>query len=124
MFFTRRAGSKFTNRQDPATSDFNQGTLTHDAAWHEMDLSSIIPAGTKLVMLRVQLIAVPTIGVMKVRRNGNTNDVNTDVASMETVGFPELRTLWVVPDADGKVEYWFTDVTWIAIAVSVAGWFK
>ncbi|KKM23496.1 hypothetical protein LCGC14_1614660, partial [marine sediment metagenome] len=102
--------------------DFFAGDLTKDGAWHDLDLSGIIPAGTKRVMLRVQIIALATIGVMKVKTKGNAQDVNVDIASMETNGFPENTTLLVVPDADGIIEYWMSNVTYLTVIVTVAGW--
>ncbi len=115
-------GDIFTDRGNVASADFSAGDLTKDGAWHDLDLSGIIPAGTKLVMLRVQIIALATVGVMKVKTKGNAQDVNVDIASMETNGFPENTTLLVVPDADGIVEYWMTNVTYITVLVTVAGW--
>ena len=115
-------GDIFTDRGNVASADFSAGDLTKDGAWHDLDLSGIIPAGTKRVMLRVQIIALATIGVMKVKTKGNAQDVNVDIASMETNGFPENTTLLVVPDADGIVEYWMTNVTYITVLVTVAGW--
>lgn len=115
-------GDIFTDRGNVASADFFAGDLTKDGAWHDLDLSGIIPAGTKRVMLRVQIIALATIGVMKVKTKGNAQDVNVDIASMETNGFPENTTLLVVPDADGIIEYWMSNVTYLTVIVTVAGW--
>jgi len=124
MFVSRSVGHKWTDRGNVASADFIKTDLTTDGAWHSLDLSSIIPVGAKLVMLRTNIIALATIGVMKIRTNGNANAFNIDVSGMETDGFPKWDTLWVVPDASGIIEYWCTNVSYITITVTVGGWFK
>lgn len=124
MFFSRRAGSKYTDRDNVASVDFLSGDLTKDGAWHELDLSSIIPAGTKLVMLRTLVIGLATIAALKVKTKTNADDINVDVSSMETTGSPKEDTLWVKPDADGVIEYWLSAVSYVTITLTVGGWFK
>lgn len=123
MFFSKSAGDKFVDRGNVTPVDFSAGSLTADGSWHELDLSSIIPVGTKLVMLRTSMIAIATIGVLKVKKNGLANDINVDISSMETDGFPKFDTLYVVPDADGKIEYWYTNAAYAIRTITVGGWF-
>ncbi len=122
MFFIGKAGMNYIDRGSPATPDFDSGDLVKDADWHSLDLSGIIPAGAKLVALRTMVMGLATIGVLKVKKNGELTDTNIDVSGMETNGFPKYDTLWVTPDADGVIEYWLTAVAYISITVTVGGW--
>lgn len=124
MEYKAQTGLSYIDRDNVAAVDFSAGSLTADGAWHILDLSSIIPTGTKLVMLRTSIIALATIGVLKVKTNGNADDINVDISSMETNGFPKYDTLWVKPDADGKIEYWYTNVAYVARTITVGAWFK
>ncbi len=57
-------------------SDYQFKTATIDAGWHDWDLSAIIPAGTKLVKLKVQMRGDTVAHVIQVRKNGNSNDAS------------------------------------------------
>ena len=67
-------------RGDPSTFDFTKTDLTLDADWHDLDLSSIIPAGNHRVWFRTYYVHTnPGASKMVLmRKNGATNNVNAD----------------------------------------------
>ncbi|GAH04535.1 unnamed protein product, partial [marine sediment metagenome] len=78
----------FNDRGDPATDDANEGNLTTDGEWHDLDLSSIAPAGTTAVLLRVSVQDDAASSYVVFRKNGNSNSyanalIRTQVANVQ-----------------------------------------
>lgn len=110
----------FINRGDPAADDFTAG-LTQDNAWRDLDLSDIVPAGAKAVLLRVTLAGTAGTDKVTFRRNGNTNanNVNWCAVIVDTVAhkFDAIVAL----GGGALIEYAMTaGVT--SYAITVAGW--
>ena len=123
MFFSRPAGHTWYSRNDPVNEDFAQGVFTKDGTWYDLDLSGIIGKGVKLVMLGVYALTVGNTGGFHVRTNGNANEQNVSACYTQADSFNYGRDMWVVTDADGKIEYKAENVTWVGLDVTVRGWF-
>jgi hypothetical protein len=117
-------GSTLVDRGDPSDYDWEYGVgdLPADNAWHDLDLSSIIPANATHVLLRV--IAThyedATRSIM-FRENGNANEVN--VARVRMLGYENhvFGDAIVAVDGSGVIEYKLTDeVDFLDIVVR--GW--
>lgn len=63
----------FVDRGDPATPDRTLPTLTQDNAWHDWDLSAIVPAGAKGVTIRLVVFPLIVGRAVQLRPNGNVN---------------------------------------------------
>lgn len=116
----------YHDRGDPSSVDFTSATITMDAAWHDMDLSSIIPDGVKTILMRV-LMYTSSGNQMALyfRKNGNTNSNNK--ASIITPGASKYVTqdLIVSVDSSRIVEYYCTnDGVERIIEITVCGWWK
>lgn len=112
----------FVDRGDPAAVDFATGDLTKDGAWHDLDLSGVIPSDAKLVLLRV--IMANTIPMQQVmfREKGNSNTANiTNVISNVAVTLLG-NDFSVVPDSSGVIEYLTSPSTFTTLDITVAGW--
>ncbi|MFH2073994.1 MAG: hypothetical protein ABIJ57_01425 [Pseudomonadota bacterium] len=96
---------KLVDRGDPAAHDFATGDFTHDGAAHDLDLSAIIPVGTKMIMLRAR-VTDPTAGLgIYFYKTGNLNVYNIAAVRTQEPNVINDVTLFVYPDSDRKVTY-------------------
>lgn len=112
----------FVDRGDPAAHDITQATMTTDGAYHDLDLSSIVPAASKAVLLRVSIADDAPSSVLLIRKNGNSNDHNSAACITQVAGVYQNFDCVVFVDANRVVEYKATSTTWTAITIVVAGW--
>jgi len=112
----------FIDRGDPASDDFAVIALTRNGAWHNLDLSGIVPSNASAVAM-VAWLGSPVINRwFELRKKGNINNFNenyliTQVANIATAGN------FVVPiGTDGLLEYKFQDGTFNQGAITVKGW--
>jgi len=114
-------GAVMGSSGDPTAPHFTYADLTLDGAWHDLDLSSIVPAGKNFVQLHVYLSAALTpMKIAYFRPNGNVNTVN--VASVvANVGMVAYADIIVPLDSARVIEYHVTsgDVT---LEIVVGGW--
>lgn len=118
----------YVDRGDPAAVDWALGALTTDAAWHDLDLSSIIPLAAAECPVHFSIMVKDNDGAdswVQIRTNGNANAISalsarTQVAA--AVNF--VADGFVVCDASRLVEYCAANVTWNTIDITVRGWFE
>jgi len=112
----------WADRGDPAASDWDEGDLTADSAWHDLDLTGAgVPAGADLVLLRVLLVTgVGATAEAYFRTNGHSNAVN--VSAVLEVSDDQGRDVWVTPDASGVIEYKLVLTGSPSVDVTVGGW--
>lgn len=112
----------FVDRGDPPDYDYTAGDFIKDSAWHELDLSAIVPAGAKAVLFRVDPLN-PNVGnKFVVRKHGNVNDINTAKVYIMVSGVPDSRCFSCSLDSDRKIDYWITSGTWMVLDFTVKGW--
>jgi hypothetical protein len=114
---------KYVDRGDPATYDFDLSSLITDGAWHDLNLSSIVPAGAKAVHLRVEISDDVPNSVVRFRKNGNTNIHNAGVLKTQVANQEIDKDIIVSCDANRIIEYLATNTTWTGIWIWVRGWF-
>lgn len=112
----------FYDRGDPASFDKDVGDLTKDGAWHDWDVSAIVPVGAKAVLLCGHLEGAGTDWRIKFRKNGNTNEINH--CGMETIraNVERHRTSIVACDANRVIEYNADNQAWVALSLAIRGW--
>lgn len=108
-------GHQFTDRGDPVSVDFEQGDLTGDSTWRDLDLSGIVAEGAVAVLLRIYLDGGTNPSV-KFRKNGNTNDKNV----AEVVSF-DSDDIIVACDTARKIEY-YSALLPPTVRITVGGW--
>jgi len=112
----------FIDRGDPAVYDFTQATLTTDDTWQDLDLSTIIPAGAKAVILRVCVNnSTPETGIY-FRKKGNVNAINMGQILAQTSNVWNESDIIVALDSTRHIEYNATNTTWAGILILVKGW--
>lgn len=95
----------FVDRGDPSSMDWSLGSFTFDASWYDLDLSSIVPAGTKSVLFRARLIDDVAHTSVYFRKNGNTNISNVSVIRQNVANHECDEDLIVACDSNRVVEY-------------------
>ena len=107
--------------RDPLTADFDLTTLTVADVWTELDLSGIIPVGTRMVYFQCGLVADAPANYMSFRRKGDSGGGQCITAQ---VAFLEIwKTFLVQVGSDGKIEYYKHAPSATFLDVSVFGWF-
>ena len=116
-------GMIYVDRGDPNAYDWDMGDFTKDAAWHDLDLTGIIPAGALLVHGRMGLKATTSNETANFRRNGNVNIFNMTVIATQVGGLTIWKDILIAPDINGVIEYWFKVATWLYASMVIRGWF-
>ena len=112
----------YVDRGDPAAYDVTKAMLDTDGAWHEMDISAIVPAGAKAVHFLVHFDGVGVDWKIMFRKKGNTNEINH--AGMETLlnSLERHRSAIVACDSNRTIEYKADNVAWTTLSLAVRGW--
>ena len=117
-------GHRFYGRGDIAAVDFSLSSLTTDGAYHNLDLSLIIPNGTVAVLLRVALVDDAAGSYILFRKKGDANVHRVMVVRSQ------VANIWT--DADGimpigeskKLQYQTSNLTFSDMLIVVKGWWK
>ncbi|HEA68520.1 hypothetical protein LCGC14_0817790 [marine sediment metagenome] len=112
------------NRGNLASFDWILSDFTIDVSWHDLDLSAIIPASTKLVGFRVWQRTTTVAVIFELRTKGNADYHNRSVNSSNAAFLDIHSDMWVVPDSNLLVEYRVSGPTdWTFLNVLIFGWF-
>ena len=90
---------------DATGLDFQYPGLTDDGAWHDLDLSSIVPVGAVAVLLRVGLQGDSNNKKARFRRNGNSNDHTVSVQETVVADVNQYAEHVIACDANRIIEY-------------------
>lgn len=112
----------FVDRGDPAAYDYAKEDLTIDGAWHDLDLSALVPAGAKAVLLIGHVEGNAIAWKINFRQKGNTNEINH--GDMETIraNVTRHRSLIVAVDVNRVVQYNADNESWTHLDLAVRGW--
>lgn len=114
------AGGTFVGRGDPAAAD--KTDFITDGIYRDWDLSAIVPAGAKVVLLKGNIADDVSGSVFAVRKNGQTNEYNASRIRTQVANLSFDMDMVVECDANRVVEYKATNTTWTYIGFSVSGW--
>jgi len=112
----------FVDRGDPAAYDYDKTDLTIDGAWHDLDLSAIVPAKAKAVFLLGHVEGAAVDWAIIFRKNGNGNEIVH--SGMETLraGVERHRSSICAIDDDRIIEYKADNENWTSLNLVVKGW--
>ena len=117
--------SGITKRSD-AEYDFIETDLTKDAAWHDMDLSGVLPEGTEGFFMRIAFKNTAPVQVFQVCKKG---DNKTKVSNLHSVSTPVADTYVVFDigpvfvDANREIEYFAHATTWTELKGVITSYF-
>ena len=112
----------FIDRGDPLLVDFQGATLVADNNWNEIDLSSIIPAKSVAVWLRLEFSCVLAAATAQFRTQGNVNERNREVLYMYKANTRYYLTAMLAVNQTLKIAYRLSPYTWARKLITVAGW--
>lgn len=117
-------GEVYVNRGDPATYDWDQGDLTINSAWHDLDVSGVVTdADATLLHLHILMIDGVTGTDCCFRKNGQSNEWNqAKFRIMEANKYHDWEG-FVVPDEDLIIEYKI-GTGMDEVKIIVRGWWK
>ncbi|MCK5616725.1 hypothetical protein KAR91_83460 [Candidatus Pacearchaeota archaeon] len=114
--------TSFVDRGVAGDYDFDKGDLTEDGNWHNLDLSSIVPAGAKAVLIR-GVVEDNLIGIEFLLRSHETPSTHNVSAILTQVAFVGMALDMIVHlDSNRIVEYKATNTIWSEIGLTVGGW--
>lgn len=108
------------DRGDPPAADFT--SLTTDGAVHDLDLSGIVPIGTKAVELRVTVNDDAVQSYLALFKKGNSNQFNSLVVRSQVVNVTTDGYGTVSVDASRRIQYLASNVAFVSISVTVCAW--
>lgn len=115
------SSSSFVDRGDPSATDFDEGDLTQDGGWYDLDLSSIVPSGAIAVLLLVWIKDDAVNTVLQFRKNGNSDIYNTSILRTQVVNvFNDADTI-VACDSNRVIEY-KASAAITSLGIIVRGW--
>ena len=106
---------------DATGLDFQYPGLTDDGAWHDLDLSSIVPVGAVAVCIRVGITATTVGKILKFRKNGNSNEHTMNVQATVVATVNQYTEHKVACDSGRVIEYNMNGLT--GTDIWVLGWF-
>lgn len=112
----------FVNRGDPHSQDWDHATLTFDGAWHDLDLSSIVPINTRAVVLRVAWQATLLPFYINFRRKGNVDWPNVAECRNLVSGIVHHVDKTVAVDSNREIQYKAYITAPSMLLITVAGW--
>ena len=112
----------FFDRGDASTYDFTSADFTADNAWHDLDLSGIVPTDTAAVLLicRVRHGFIPS--AFRFRKNGNVNARNMPVVAPCVSNVYSYAVITVFCDDSSVIEYRCSAGPWLNADFTVSGW--
>lgn len=112
----------YVDRGDPAAYDYAKEDLDLDGAWHDLDLSSIVPAGAKAVFIIGHVEGNGIDWTIMFRKKGNTNEVNH--GGMETIraNVERHRSSIVALNTNRVIQYKADNQAWATLDLAVRGW--
>ena len=113
----------FVDRGDPTGVDVTVSSLTTDGTWRDLDLSAIVPAGAKGIIIKVGVTDDAAVSVVQFRKNGNANAFVTAVNVTQVANVPIQGLNIVACDSGRVIEYMTTNTTFTTINITVMGWF-
>jgi hypothetical protein len=117
------AVGRFQDRGDVSAYDWLTASFTKDDAWHDLDCSSIVPDGAKVISFIVyaQTTAVPKL--FKMRKKGKTGTVVIDFQMWTQVVAGAIALTARVPcSTDRIVQYFANAATWTVLSLVISGW--
>ena len=121
QFVSAPPGMIFVDRGDPAGSDWTQAGLTMDNAWHDLDMSGVVPAGTKAVLVRICTKSAGVGDYLQIRKKGNANALNVITCKTIVAAVQQWVDGTVFCNGDRKVQY-LASVAFTNILITIGGW--
>lgn len=114
--------TSFIDRGDPATPDFAVGDFLQDGAWHEKNLSAIVPVEAKAILIRLKLTGPVINSSVAFRERGNFNEENVSKATIQVAPIETNQDMVFSIDPTRIIDYKASNVVFFEIELTVKGW--
>lgn len=122
VILAAREYGMFVDRGDPLNVDMAVGDFTKDSAWHELDLSAIVPEHAHGILFTVVTSLNVTNRTITFRRDGNVNVRNTSSLRIQVANIRLHADLTCPISEDRKIEYQIIAAAWTILNFTVKGW--
>lgn len=119
---TKLLCTSYVDRGDPVNYDFFTVNFTRDGAWHELDLSAIVPAGPSAVLIRFYALPAIILAVIQLRERGDVNTRAIAALRATVVAVWQDGQLIVRLDNTRIIEYQIPAGVWFVVNAVVNGW--
>lgn len=109
-------------RPDFDGNDFLKEALTIDNAWHELDVSAIVPAGASAAHFHIKVDANTIGGVIYMRPRGRSEFTGTCKVRPQVAGQPIAYFPTVGLDSSRIIEYRISSAVWVLINIKIEAW--
>jgi len=114
----------YVDRGDIAASDWLVGDFTRDNAWHDLNLSGVIPSGLSLVHFRCFILSTVVNKAAMFRTKGNSNEINMHKFWVPVASMWHQMDFMIPPSVDNKVQYRISSTDITGMSLSIVGAFK
>jgi len=112
----------YVDRGDLSAVDLTVSEGNKNANFHDWDLSSICPAGTKSVLISIFVSCDAAGKNLYLRKNGNSNMYALSGWTTQTTGSNQQFSQWVACDTNRVIEYYVQDTHITNAIFTVMGW--
>lgn len=112
----------YVDRGDTFPEDFSTVDLVTDGAFHELDLSAIVPAGAVLVLIHCGFSGTSAPANAAFRKPGYITGWNVAAVTLLVAGLARRPDVIVPLSPDRKIEYKFAGPGWTAQDMTIRGW--
>ncbi len=112
----------YVDRGDPAAADFTVANFTDDATWRDLDLSAIVPASARAILLEIDFKSVSAGKEIRFRKYGQSNAINHWDAEAALGNIHQSAMAIVAIDQNRKIEYNIDNAVWTQLDFTVRGW--
>lgn len=113
---------QFVDRGDPAAYDFTLTDFTTDGAWHDLDLSSIVPPGSSAAIFISTIKDNLILSYIQFRQESNANPYNISLALILAANLSFNHNHIVSCHPNSKIQYMASNTTFTEINLIVRGW--
>lgn len=114
--------NRYVDRGDPVATDWDEGDLTADGTYYDLDLSGIVPSNAVVINIlgRVEDDVVDVS--MSLRKNGNVNTGASTVIKTLIADKSNYQTMIVACDANQVIEYRLSNNVFTRARITILGW--
>jgi hypothetical protein len=118
---TNSLAATFVDRGDPAGYDYAASDFTKDGNWHLLDLSAIVPAGAKAVLVNILFYSTGVVKYFFLDKYGNTNHFAQSALASQVTSQMIGGDMTVACDTNRRIQY-NADAAIAVLHFAVKGW--
>lgn len=112
----------WVDRGDVSSLDFEIADFTKDNAWHDLDLTAIIPTTARLILMDFDYNNTSNERHIEIRKQGQTYNFNHTEIHTRVAAQADHAMMVVSCGINRIIEYKMAAVGWTELAMTVRGW--